>query len=214
MDETLRIIRQLYDEESDEGDLERRLDRDPALRHEREALREVKAHLDRRTPERPSPSTIDDVVAHAGEAARRSHASPIAADPNAADPNAADREAVHPDARRDRGSSSKSRSISRRLQAVAGVLGLVLVTALGWWQIAPDAPEALRSPSAEATAPNGIAPRSADGLPPAVRDLPDWDEGDDVVRLHRRLEVVNARSRPPSAWDDRPALVPADQVRP
>lgn len=214
MDETLRIIRQLYDEESDEGDLERRLDRDPALRREREALREVKAHLDRRTPERPSPSTIDDVVAHAGEAARRSHASPIAADPNAADPNAADREAVHPDARRDRKASPGSRSISRRLQAVAGVLGVVLVTALGWWQIAPNAPDTLRSPSAEATAPNGIAPRNADGLPPAVRDLPDWDEGDDVVRLHRRLEVVNARSRPPSAWDDRPALVPADQVRP
>lgn len=205
MEETLRIIRQLYDEESDEGDLERRLDRDPALRHEREALREVKAHLDRRTPERPSPSTIDDIVAHAGEAARRSRASTN---------GAADREAVSPGARRDRKASPGSRSISRRLQAVAGVLGLVLVTALGWWQIAPDAPEALRSPSAEATAPNGIAPRSADGLPPAVRDLPDWDEGDDVVRLHRRLEVVNARSRPPSAWDDRPALVPADQVRP
>lgn len=202
MDETLRIIRQLYDEELDEDDLERRLDRDPALRREREALREVKAHLDRREPERPSPSTIDDIVAHAGEAARRSRASTN---------GTADR----PAARRDRREpASSSRSISRRLQAAVGVLGLVLVTALGWWQIAPNAPEALRSPSAEATAPNSIAPRNADGLPPAVRDLPEWDEGDDVVRLHRRLEVVNARSRPPSAWDDRPALVPADQVRP
>jgi hypothetical protein len=205
MDETLRIIRQLYDEEPDEDDLERRLDRDPALRREREALREVKDHLDCRAPKRPSPSTIDDIVAHAGEAARRSHA---------AANGAADREADRPAARPDREASSSSRSISRRLQAVAGVLGLVLVTALGWWQIAPDAPDTLRSPSAEATAPNSIAPRSVDGLPPAVRDLPEWDEGDDVVRLHRRLEVVNARSRPPSAWDDRPALVPADQVRP
>ncbi|NBC87134.1 MAG: hypothetical protein GVY25_13170 [Bacteroidetes bacterium] len=189
MDETLRIVRHLYGEEPDPEDLRRRLRNDPALAREHDELAEVKELLDRKSTARPDASVLDSIT----------EAAAAAAEPTASPAPAARRDR-QPVGRSDRSSST----LSRRLQQASLAAALVLVAALGWWQLDTEEPAS--------TAP--VSAQTESQLPPAARDLPEWDEGDDVVRLHRRLEVVNARSAPPTSWNDRSGLIPAQSTRP
>jgi hypothetical protein len=202
MDETLRIYRHLYGEEPDADDFERRIRETPDLARELDSMREVKAMLDEKPPQRPDASVVDAIVAEAARAASDNAPSPST---KTASPDRAARDQVSRDhASRDRSASQRS-GLSRRLQQVGLAAALILFAAIGIWQYQT-------APNTESTAP--ISADVNQQLPPAARDLPDWDEGDDVVRLHRRLEVVNARSASPSSWSSRPAIISAQSQRP
>lgn len=195
MDETLRIYRHLYGEEPDADDFERRIREMPDLARELDSMREVKAMLDEKPPQRPDASVVDAIVAEAARAASDSR------------PSRPSRPEASPRSDRSRAerSAAQRSGVSRRLQQVGLAAALVLVAAIGIWQYQT-------APNTESTAP--ISADIEQQLPPAARDLPDWDEGDDVVRLHRRLEVVNARSASSSSWSGQPAVIPAQSQRP
>lgn len=203
MNETLRIVRHLYGEEPDAEDLERRVRADPSLAQELDEMREVKAMLDKKSPQRPDASVIDAIVAEAAHAA--SDASRT--DPSGTDNASFSRADRSPEPSESRERSAQRRSgLSRRLQQASLAAALILVAALGVWQFQPaDDASPVRAQTDQ---------QLERQLPPAVRDLPDWDEGDDVVRLHRRLEVVNARSAPSPSWNDSPGLIPVQSTRP
>jgi anti-sigma factor RsiW len=202
MDESLPLLPYLYDELSPDeaAELERRLADDPALRREYEALRATKEHLDTHRAAHPSPepdeAVVDAVVDAAAAAAR---------DSDAARTSGATPQPAAPAARADRPPQDPPQRSARRLQGVSAVLALLLVAGVGWWQwTAPAGP----SPE-EAATPTARAPDRATPSAPAPdrRDvarsarLPDWDEGDEVVRLHRRIEVIESRSAP-SQWNE------------
>lgn len=193
MDETLRIVRHLYGEEPDPEALKRRLTEDPALAREHDELAQVKAMLDEKPPSRPDASVLDAITAAAADAA--------GSEPSGR-PSRADREPV---ARTDDRAQPSGSRLSRRLQQASLVAAAVLIAALGWWQL---------DDTTSSTSTEPIRAQTEQQLPPAARDLPDWDEGDDVVRLHRQLQVVNARSAPPSSWNGRSAVIPAQSSRP
>lgn len=172
MDDRLRLIRYLYGEESDESGLERRLLDDDSLRQEFERLRHTKQHLDQRPPQRPDADVVDEVVQEARMAAESSES---------ALGWAADRE---PNAPR--------RTWSRRLQAVSAALVLLLVIGLGWWRL----------PTGEAPSQNTAVQEAASADPsissaqPGDGEVPSWDDSEDLIRIHRNLERVQARSAP------------------
>lgn len=207
MDETLRIVRHLYGEEPDADDFERRLRDTPELARELDSLREVKALLDEKPPQRPNASVVDAIVAEAARATSDSATStPASSDHTSkAAPAARTDRASRDRAPRDRPATQRS-GLSRRLQQAGLATALILVAALGLWQF--------QSTPTDADSTARISAEMEEQLPPAARDLPDWDEGDDVVRLHRRLEVVNARSASPSSWSSQPAVIPAQSQRP
>lgn len=212
MDETLRIYRHLYGEEPDADDFDRRIRETPHLARELKSMREVKAMLDEKPPQRPDVSVVDAIVAEAARAASDHAPSPstktASPDRTACDHatrnHATRNHATRDHASRDRSASQRS-GLSRRLQQVGLAAALILFAAIGIWQYQT-------APSTKSTTP--ISADVNQQLPPAARDLPDWDEGDDVVRLHRRLEVVNARSASLSSWSSRPAIIPAQSQRP
>lgn len=193
MDETLRIVRHLYGEEPDADDFERRIREQPDLARELDSMREVKDLLDAKPPQRPDASVVDAIVAEAARAASDTDSS------RSASPDRTDR------APSDRSASQRS-GLSRRLQQAGLAAALILVAALGLWQF--------QSSSTSDDSATGISAEVEQQLPPATRDLPEWDEGDDVVRLHQRLEVVNARSASTSSWSSQPAIIPAQSQRP
>ena len=203
MDETLRIVRHLYGEEPDADDFERRVRETPDLARELDSLREVKALLDEKPPQRPDASVVNAVVA---EAARAASNSPVSNSPASSPAPAARTDRTSRDRTAGDRSASQRSGLSRRLQQVGLAAALILVAALGLWQFQP--------PPTDADSSARISAEIEQQLPPAARDLPDWDEGDDVVRLHRRLEVVNARSASPSSWSSQPAMIPAQSQRP
>ncbi|PEN14191.1 hypothetical protein CRI94_03890 [Longibacter salinarum] len=191
MDETLRIIRHLYGEEPDPQDLQRAMKEDPALAREYNDLAEVKTLLDKKEPARPDASVLDAITEAAADASASHEVSDTPDRPRV------DREPVSG------GDRDRSR-ISRRLQQAGVAAAVLLLVAIGWWQIDMD----------DSASSVQISAQTERQLPAANRDLPDWDEGDDVVRLHRRLEVVNARSASPTSWNDRPDLIPTQSRRP
>jgi hypothetical protein len=203
MDETLRIVRHLYGEEPDADDFERRVRETPDLARELDSLREVKALLDEKPPQRPDASVVNAVVA---EAARAASNSPVSNSPASSPAPAARTDRTSRDRTAGDRSASQRSGLSRRLQQVGLAAALILVAALGLWQF--------QTPPTDADSSARISAEIEQQLPPAARDLPDWDEGDDVVRLHRRLEVVNARSASPSSWSSQPAMIPAQSQRP
>lgn len=207
MDETLRIIRHLYGEEPDPDDLLRRLEDDPAVARELREMQEVKTLLDRKPTASPNPAVLDTLTQAAADAAEGRPVSGSTTLSDSASTSAGDSEPARAPDRASRAPSrapSRRSGMSRRLQQAAVVAAAVLLLVLGWWQIQPTAPTSQTTANTQAL----------QDLPPAVRDLPEWDEGDDVVRLHRRLEVVNARSAPPSSWNSRSTVVPAESRRP
>lgn len=204
MDESLRLIEYLYDEVSveDAEAIERRLADDDTLRSEFEELRAAKTELDRRAAQRssasPDPLVVDQVVAAAGEAARA---------------RGTDRNRPARGRRTDRDAREGTPSLARRLQLASAALAVVLLVGVGWWQWTGE-----QVPAAGTTA-NGPAleqmlDRATQGADPARRldgtalqgtaqrtaQVPEWDEGDEVVRLHRRIELLQSRSTP-TQWN-------------
>jgi len=199
MDEPLQLIQYLYGETSDEEAeaVEQRLAEDESLRREYEELRSVKDDLDDRPAQGPDALVVDQIVAAAGEAAR------IHGDTPEADRQPVARESV---SRTKRGARAGTRSLTRRLQRASAALAVVLAVGVGWWQWAGpglpgtetsmEATTASTPPAQEQTLSSGAAASRFDGSAADASALPDWDEGDDVVRLHRRIELLQARSTP------------------
>lgn len=178
MDDTLRLIQHLYDEEVDDPGFARRLSEDETLREEYEQLLDMKAALEKRTAPSPAPDVVDNVVDYAAEAAQREAGAAPARE------RGADRAARTPD-----------RARRRRLQGAGAVLALLLVAAVGWWQT-----DAVQSPPT-ATSSAVVQETEADAPPSQATDsVPSWDDREDVVRLHRRIEMVRSRSNT-GTWD-------------
>ena len=216
MNETLRIVRHLYGEEPNADDLEQRLREDPGLAQELDEMREVKAMLDKKSSQRPDASVIDAIVAEAARATSDRTASDASGTDSLADRSPEPRTPRDRPARErpidehsaDERPAQRRSKFSRRLQQASLAAALILVAALGVWQFQSQ-------PADDTSAVRAQTDQQLERqLPPAVRDLPDWDEGDDVVRLHRRLEVVNARSAPSPSWNDSPGFIPAQSRRP
>lgn len=178
MDDTLRLIQHLYGEDVDDPAFEHRVAEDESLRREYEALQDTKAALDRRSSSSPAPTVVDNIVDRARDAAASPPSGTASSDP------APDRAAHAPD-----------RSASRRLRGVSAVLALLVVVGGGWWQFrTPDTAPA----GTTADAPTATPPTSAETASPSARSgtIPEWDDRDEVVRLHRRIETLRTRSRP------------------
>ncbi|MFB6249337.1 MAG: hypothetical protein ABEL97_12285 [Salinibacter sp.] len=197
MNDSLRLIQSLYGEDVGDPDFARRVAEDETLRRERERLRQAKDALDRRSPASPDPKVVDRVVAQAEAAA--SEPSGRAADRPAPDRPAPDRPARTPD-----------RAWTCRLQGAAAALLVVLVVGFGWWQLRPSGP-APPGPTAGESARQGPQSAAADGAQAMSDDMPEWNDHDDVVRLHRRVERLQSRSRSDTWGTDLQAV---DQAQP
>ena len=178
MDDRLRLIRYLYGEETDESALARRLSEDDDLYREYERLRATKQALDDRPARQPDPAVVDQVVSDARTAAE-STPSPA--------PSTDDRPARAP-----------SRTWTRRLQAASAAVAVALLVGLGWWQVpgASDDPTAgpVESRALNESAPQ--APTTAESQAADGERIPAWDEGDDLVRIQRSIERLQAHSTP------------------
>jgi hypothetical protein len=196
MDKTLQLIQHLYDERDG-------LDLDDALQQEYDELNAVKGVLDRREPASPNPEVVDRVVTAAGRATARGSQS-------------------EPERRREErpARARDTQTDTRILRRAGATLALVLIAALGWWQWSeptssstPPAVSESAPQSFDAAAPESESARRSAGTVRSVSDLPDWDEGDDVVRLHQRIEILNARSTA-SQWGSSALLQTTGQPRP
>lgn len=192
MDDPLRLIRYLYGEEEDESTVKHRLSEDEALYREYERLRETKERLDDRPARRPDPTVVDQVVETARRATQHSPVTP----------------------RPDEGRPARppTRSWTRRLQMVGTALVLGLFVGIGWWQL-PGTSEESTAGSAtdelDATA-QQAAPAAADERRRGADAVPAWDESDEVIRIHRRVEQLQTQSGPDS-WG---TLQSVDRRRP
>ncbi len=196
MDTTLQLIQHLYEERDD------RLDLDDALQQEYDELHAVKDVLDKREPASPDPEVVDRIVAAAGTTR------------SAPDSEPERRREERPPRARD------AQTGTRILRRAGATLAVLLIAALGWWQWSgPSSPSTSpmtsesASPSFDAAAPESESARRSAGTVRSVSDLPDWDEGDDVVRLHQRIEILNARSTA-SQWGSSALLQTTGQQRP
>lgn len=189
MDDTLRIIQHLYDEDVDDSSVLRRMTEDAELRQEYEDLRAVKEVLDRRSSPSPSSDVVDRIVDHASNAAHPGSA-------ELQDRRASDREAHTRNQRR-----------MGRLRIISAVLTLLLFLGLGWWQFRTDDPTAM----------NNASPQQSESVSSAVEEspnaesMPEWNDRDEVMRLHRSVEQLRTRSQS-DAWDN--AVQSVDQGRP
>ena len=179
MDDRLRLLMYLYDEEVDEASLVRRLARDESLLREYQRLREAKEQLDACPAARPDPAVVDQVV----ETARTAAEAPTGPPPSSRD---------------SRPAHAPQRSWAGRLQAAGAALAVVLLVGLGWWQgrseagaPAPAASSGRSAAESQAAAPEGAVSSSA----PSTA-VPAWDDRDELVRIHRRIERLRAHSRP------------------
>ena len=215
MDEKLHIVHHLYGEDTDPAEL-RRLLEDEALREEYEALSEVKFHLDHRKRARPDAQVIDRIVAAAAPPQRGATAR-----------KRRDR-AAHPGRtpRRFRAIGAVSAVL-----AVVLAVGIGLDQFQSFIPSASDAameapaaeeveafsgdapatagtrpPEPLRLEERRAARPDAPAAHETGFLDDNVAGeaneaLPSWDEADELLRVHRRIEMLRARS-PDLAWDE------------
>jgi negative regulator of sigma E activity len=195
MDDSLRLIQSLYGEDVDDPDLARRVSEDEDLRREHERLQQVKDILDRRSSASPDPEVVDRVVAQAA-----------AAQGAAAPPSDREDDAPAPD----RPARTPERAWARRLPGAAAALLVVLLVGRGWWQLRPNG-AAPPGPTAGETAQQQPQSVAADGPSAAPDDMPEWNDHDDLVRLHRRVETLRSRSRSDSWGTD---LQTVDQVQP
>jgi len=175
MDDRLRLIQYLYGEEVDESALARRLFEDEDLCREYERLSATKRTLDDRPARQPDPAVVDQVVNKARTAAQSS-GSPT----------------------EDRPARAPSRPWTRRLQTVSAGLALVLLIGLGWWQGGGmvDDPVAESANSNALSGPPQQAPTTADTRPSDADAIPAWDDGEELIRIQRRIERLQARSAP------------------
>lgn len=186
MDDSLRLIQHLYGDDLDDPTFARRVAEDDELSREYERLRDLKAALDRRSSPSPDPEVVDEVVAYARDAAAES-TSDAPPDPTAPPSRAPDRTARAPD-----------RTWTRRLRHASAVLALLLVAGLGWWQLQSNSPAAQED---TATGPSAQQSATAnEAQEQNAESMPEWDDREEVVRLHRRVEQLRTRSRT-DAWE-------------
>jgi hypothetical protein len=189
MDDSLRLIQYLYGESVDDPEFPERVADDEDLRRELDQLQETKAALDRRSPPTPDADVVDRVMDTAAEAARSGHSAEPAPDRDARAPK---------------------RSWARRWQNAGAALALVLAVGLGWWYMPGDTPSSGAATS-ESTS-QQAAPATAASQPAQDDEaLPEWDDSDEVVRLHRRIERLQTQSRS-DAWGGN--LQPASRANP
>lgn len=184
MNDRLRLIQYLYDEDDAAAAPERWRGEDASLSREYEALRETKEALDRRPARSPDPEVIDRVVARA-EAAAQSASEPAA--PTDRSP-AADRPPRAGEARR-----------MRRLRGVSAAIAVLLMAGIGWWAVSGtvggDGP-------APGSVVNATTQPAAEGASGDEQAIPAWDDRDEFVRLHSRIERLQTQSQI-ETWDGR-----------
>lgn len=184
MDDRLRLIQSLYGNDDPPADLRRRLADDEALRREYEALAETKEALDQRPAQTPDAEVVDRVVARAEAAA--AHESPEPASPSR--PPAADRSPRRPSA-----------EWTHRLQGVSAAIAVVLMAGIGWWAVGGDleGDGTASSGGVETSSPQTEAVRSDE------QAIPAWDDRDELVRLHRRIERLQSQDQM-GVWNGQP----------
>ncbi|PSQ97105.1 MAG: hypothetical protein BRD55_04155 [Bacteroidetes bacterium SW_9_63_38] len=207
MDDTLRLIQHLYDEDVDHPDFARRLQEDETLRRKYEALQGTKAALDRRSSPSPDPDVVNDIVDYACRETDACQATDAREDAQSAQ-----REETSAPAP-DRAAREWDRSRRRRLQGVSTILVVLLVAGVGWWQFrVPESAPA--GPTANAPTPQSTDAASTTPRPAAAtdNDMPDWDDQDDVVRLHHRIEMLHTQNHS-DGWGGG-SLQATDRTRP
>lgn len=189
MDDSLRIIQHLYGEEVDDPSFIGRFAEDEELREEYDELKQTKNALDRRSSPSPDDEVVDRIVRRAGDTASSG-----------------------PDERRasDRDARAPTRSRSRHLRGLSAAVAVVMLLGFGWWYLPIDTGPA-GSLVGESPAPETESVPAAAGEARRADALPEWDDRDAVVRLHRRIEQLQTRSRS-DAWGG--DLQPASQSRP
>ncbi len=225
MDETLRIVHHLYGEDADPADL-RRLLEDEALREEYEALSEVKFHLDHRKRARPDAQVIDRIVAAA--ATPQHSATPHKRHDRAARPGRATRRfraigavsavlavvlAVGIGLDQFQSFIPNASQTDTAMEAPAAAEDAEALEIQALSEDAPATagtrqPESLRPGESRALRPNApalpaLAEREAAFLDDARDEatVPSWDEADELLRVHRRIEMIRARSLD-LTWDE------------
>lgn len=188
MDDRLRLLQHLYDEDDDPATLRQQLAEEEGLRREYDDLRETKAVLDRAPSHSPHADVVDRVVARA-EAATQATDSPSA-------PSAGRREA-------DRSARAPSPEWTRRLQGVSAAVAVVLLAGIGWWGVTGG----LDGTGGVAETP---APQATAGGQ-AAQAMPEWDDRDELVRIHRRIELLRSQDQMGSWGGD---LQPVQATRP
>lgn len=184
MDNELRLIQYLYGEDERPEDLERLLEADESLQAEYRQLHAVKEQLDARPRQRPDTAVVDEIV----DAAAR-----------ASQPEPSSRRAERP--RKDREPAMLQRMPWQRVLRVAAAFAVLVVgVGIGVWQYGGALGPSVSGEAATSSSPTADARSSAP--PPTAEEasIPEWDEADDVVRLHRHIETLQARSSPTS-WD-------------
>jgi hypothetical protein len=101
----------------------------------------------------------------------------------------------------DRAARAPDRNWTRRLQNAGAALALLLAVGTGWWYMPGNTASTGASPDASA----------ASGPAQAGDALPEWDDRDEVVRLHRRIELLQTQSRSDTWGGD---LQPASRATP
>lgn len=170
MDDSLRIIQHLFEEDVHDPAFSRRVAKDDGLRQEYQQMLETKAALDRRSSPSPDPEVVDQVVARAAGAARDAPSGGRGSDRAARAPN---------------------REWTRRLQGAGATLALLLVIGLGWWQFGGAVESTGENETAQGTQAVTETPEQGE----EAEAIPEWDDRDDVVRLHRSIERLRTRSR-------------------
>ncbi len=226
MDETLRIVHHLYGEDTDPADL-RRLLEDEALRQEYEALSEVKFHLDHRKRARPDAQVIDRIVAAA--ATPQHSATPHKRHDRAARPGRATRRfraigavsavlavvlAVGIGLDQFQSFIPNASQTDTAMEAPAAAEDAEALEIQALSEGAPATagarqPESLRPGESRAVQPNvpALAEREDayldDILVGEVKEeaVPSWDDAGELLRVHRRIEMIRARSLD-LTWDE------------
>lgn len=205
MDKKLHILQHLYGEREDHAEL-RQLLEDEDLQAEYQALSEVKFRLDHRKRLRPDSQAIDQIMLAAGD----------------------DSTSLGP--RQDRAARPRQAANWYRMAGVvASVFSIMVVAAIVWIQIQegqldPTALETtaekkelssthsdevnspvLRERAFASSADTRAEPRAT--VPIEVAEelesdtIPSWDDAERVLELHRRMQLLQARSNE-FEWDE------------
>ena len=197
MDKELRLIRYLYGEDERPEEFEQLLASDQALRTEYRKLKSAKDYLDTRPRQRPNEAVVDRIVAAAG-----GEAAP------APEPD-------RPARRSDREPVARARTTWSRVLRVASALAVFLVAVgIGVWQFDGSLSDPATSEAVVDAQSATEQSETSLGRAASQESIPDWDEADDLVRIHHYIETLQARSSP-NSWDSPGAMLqPASQVRP
>ena len=218
MDKKLQLIRHLYGETEDHGDL-RELLEEPGLKAEHQALSEVKFWLDHAKRERPDSAVLDAIRDAAAQDVKAPSPSPLTV-------------------REDRAPIARPSTLRRRFGAIASVLSLLVAVGVGYQFFGPaagglepavqrlDATEEKEMAAAPAPAErreafmeSDDADLSAEEAEPALADeirslgasapaapsvaslsmssdttVPEWDDVDDLRLYKRRIEMLLEQS--------------------